>query len=604
MNRAGRTVYPILLMVCATHLLNDMMQSVIPAVYPLLKEKFGFTFAQIGLITLVFQLTSSLLQPVAGRLADLHPRPYSLAAGMCFTLCGLLALAAAPGFALILVSVGLIGCGSSVFHPESSRVAQLASGGRKGLAQSIFQVGGNAGSAMGPLLAALIVIPFGQASIGWFALAALLAIFILVKIGNWYKRQLALAARRPAVAADTTGPGLSKRKIRNALIILGVLVFSKYFYIASMTNYFTFFLMDKFSMSVQGAQYALFAFLAASAAGTFIGGPVGDRIGRKYVIWGSILGAAPFTLMLPYAGLTGTIVLAVIIGLVISSAFSAILVYATDLMPGKVGMIAGVFFGLMFGLGGLGSAFFGWLADRTSIEFIFRVSTLLPLLGIITGFLPNIELIYPREGDRQTVYLKEVVCDPNIEVGEWTIYNDFAADPVDFERNNVLYHYPVNGDRLVIGKFCSLACGARFLFNSANHTLKSLSTYPFPIFWGEEWGIDKSEVASAWDNRGDIVVGNDVWIGYEAVVMAGVTIGDGAIVASRAVVTCDVPPYAIVGGVPAKVIKYRFDPATVESLLAIKWWEWPAETIRRALPLIRGGKAEELALFAENEIDG
>ena len=371
-------------MVCTTHLLNDMMQSVIPAVYPLLKEKFGFTFAQIGLITLVFQLTSSLLQPVAGRLADLHPRPYSLAAGMCFTLCGLLALAAAPGFALILVSVGLIGCGSSVFHPESSRVAQLASGGRKGLAQSIFQVG--------PLLAALIVIPFGQASIGWFALAALLAIFILVKIGNWYKRQLALAARRPAVAADTTGPGLSKRKIRNALIILGVLVFSKYFYIASMTNYFTFFLMDKFSMSVQGAQYALFAFLAASAAGTFIGGPVGDRIGRKYVIWGSILGAAPFTLMLPYAGLTGTIVLAVIIGLVISSAFSAILVYATDLMPGKVGMIAGVFFGLMFGLGGLGSAFFGWLADRTSIEFIFRVSTLLPLLGIITGFLPNIEL--------------------------------------------------------------------------------------------------------------------------------------------------------------------------------------------------------------------
>ncbi len=212
--------------------------------------------------------------------------------------------------------------------------------------------------------------------------------------------------------------------------------------------------------------------------------------------------------------------------------------------------------------------------------------------------------IYPREGDRQTVYLKEVVNDPNIEVGEWTIYNDFAADPVGFERNNVLYHYPVNGDRLVIGKFCSLACGARFLFNSANHTLGSLSTYPFPIFWGEEWGIDKSEVASAWDNRGDIVVGNDVWIGYEAVVMAGVTIGDGAIVASRAVVTRDVPPYAIVGGVPAKVIKYRFDPATVESLLRIKWWEWPAERIRRALPLIRGGKAEELALFAENEIDG
>ena len=392
MNRAGRTVYPILLLVSVTHLLNDMIQSVIPAMYPVLKESYGFTFAQIGLITLVFQLTSSIFQPFVGAYADRHPQPYSLSMGMCLSLAGLLGLAFSTRYAAILLTVALIGGGSSVFHPESSRVAQLASGGRKGLAQSIFQVGGNAGSAMGPLLAALIVIPFGQASIGWFALAALLAIFILVKIGNWYKRQLALAARRPAVAADTTGPGLSKRKIRNALIILGVLVFSKYFYIASMTNYFTFFLMDKFSMSVQGAQYALFAFLAASAAGTFIGGPVGDRIGRKYVIWGSILGAAPFTLMLPYAGLTGTIVLAVIIGLVISSAFSAILVYATDLMPGKVGMIAGVFFGLMFGLGGLGSAFFGWLADRTSIEFIFRVSTLLPLLGIITGFLPNIEL--------------------------------------------------------------------------------------------------------------------------------------------------------------------------------------------------------------------
>ena len=212
--------------------------------------------------------------------------------------------------------------------------------------------------------------------------------------------------------------------------------------------------------------------------------------------------------------------------------------------------------------------------------------------------------IYPRTGDRQTVYLKHAVKAPSIIVGDYTIYNDFVYNPVDFEKNNVLYHYPVNQDRLVIGKFCSIACGVKFLFNSANHTLKSLSTYPFPIFWGEEWGIDKSEVASAWDNRGDIVVGNDVWIGYEAVVMAGVTIGDGAIVASRAVVTRDVPPYAIVGGVPAKVIKYRFDPATVESLLAIKWWEWPAETIRRALPLIRGGKAEELALFAENEIDG
>ena len=385
------TVYPILLLVSVTHLLNDMMQSVIPAVYPLLKAKFGFSFAQIGLITLVFQMTSSILQPFVGRYADRHPRPYSLAAGMCFTLAGLFALALAPGFAPILLAVALIGWGSSIFHPESSRVAQLASGGRKGLAQSIFQVGGNAGSAFGPLLAALVVIPYGQTSIMWFAPAALLAIGILLRIGNWYKRQLALAARRPAVAADTTGPGLSKRKIRNALIILGVLVFSKYFYIACMTNYFTFFLMDKFAFSVQDAQYSLFAFLAASAAGTVIGGPLGDRIGRKYVIWGSILGAAPFALMLSYAGSGGAVALAILVGLIISSAFSAIVVYATDLMPGRVGMIAGLFFGLMFGLGGLGSTFFGWLADRTSIEFIFRVSALLPLMGIITGFLPDVE---------------------------------------------------------------------------------------------------------------------------------------------------------------------------------------------------------------------
>lgn len=384
------TAYSVLLAIGFAHLLNDMMQSVIPAVYPLLKEKFGFTFAQIGVITLVFQLASSLLQPVAGRLADKRPRPYSLAIGMCFTLAGLLTIAAASSLGWILTAVGLIGCGSSVFHPESSRVAQIASGGRKGLAQSIFQVGGNAGSAMGPLLAALVVIPFGQGAIGWFALAALLAIFILVRIGNWYRQQLYFASRNHADATKET-PRLSKRTVRTALLILGILVFSKYFYIASMTNYFTFFLMDKFAMTVQGAQYALFAFLAASAAGTFLGGPLGDRIGRKYVIWVSILGAAPFTLLLPYVGQTSTILLSVIIGLIISSAFSAILVYATDMMPDKVGMIAGVFFGLMFGLGGLGSAFFGWLADKTSVRFIFQISTLLPLLGAITGFLPNID---------------------------------------------------------------------------------------------------------------------------------------------------------------------------------------------------------------------
>lgn len=384
------TVYPILLAISFSHLLNDMMQSVIPAVYPLLKEKFGFTFAQIGVITLVFQLTSSILQPFVGRYADRRPRPYSLAVGMCFTLVGLLSLAFAPGFGTILFAVGMIGWGSSVFHPESSRVAQLASGGQKGLAQSIFQVGGNAGAALGPLLAALIVIPFGQVSIGCFALTALLAIFLLVRIGNWFRRQLVVSADRASAAAATPLPGLSRRKVRKALLILTLLVFSKYFYIACMTNYFTFFLMEKFSVTVSGAQYCIFAFLAASAAGTLIGGPIGDRYGRKYVIWGSILGAAPFTLLLPYVSLPWTIVLAVIIGLVISSAFSAIVVFATDLMPGKVGMIAGVFFGLMFGLGGIGSAFFGWLADRTSIEFIFRISTLLPLLGVVAGFLPNI----------------------------------------------------------------------------------------------------------------------------------------------------------------------------------------------------------------------
>ena len=372
------TVYPILFMVSTAHLLNDMMQSVIPAVYPLLKDNFGFTFTQIGIITLVFQMTSSLLQPLMGRYADLHPRPYSLAVGMCFTLTGLLTLATAHGFLSILLAVALIGWGSSVFHPESSRVAQLASGGRKGLAQSIFQVGGNAGSAMGPLLAALIVIPFGQTSIGWFALAALLAILLLKRIGDWYKGELAAAPYRTAATASRPYE-LPKRKVRTAMVILTVLVFSKYFYIACMTNYFTFFLMDKFAVSVQNAQYCLFGFLAASAAGTVIGGPLGDRFGRKYVIWGSILGAAPFALLLPYANLSGTIALAVIIGFVISSAFSAILVYATDLMPGKVGLVSGIFFGLMFGLGGIGSAFFGWLADRTNIEFIFRVSTLLPL---------------------------------------------------------------------------------------------------------------------------------------------------------------------------------------------------------------------------------
>ena len=387
---AEGTAYAILFTMGLCHLLNDMIQSVIPAIYPLLKDRYGFTFAQIGVITLVFQLTSSVLQPFVGQYADRRPRPYSLSLGMCFTLVGLVALAFAPNFGLILLSVALIGCGSSVFHPEASRVAQLASGGRKSLAQSIFQVGGNGGSAFGPLLAALIVIPYGQHAVGWFALAAMLASLLLFRVGGWYSLVLASqrAGRRAmqAVAAAT----LPRRTVRVAMWILVLMIFSKYFFNACMTSYFTFYLMEKFGITVQQSQYCLFAYLAAFAAGTLMGGFLGDRYGRKYVIIFSILGAAPFTLAMPYVGLALTIVMAVLSGLIIASAFSAIVVYATDLMPDKVGMVAGIFFGLMFGLGGIGSAFFGWLADLTSIEFIFEISTWLPLLGVIALFLPDV----------------------------------------------------------------------------------------------------------------------------------------------------------------------------------------------------------------------
>ena len=385
----ARTVYPILFAIGTCHLLNDMIQSVIPALYPLLKDKFGFTFAQIGIITLVFQLTSSVLQPFVGQYADRHPQPYSLAAGMCFTLAGLVSLAFAPGFDLILLSVALIGCGSSVFHPEASRVAQMASGGRKSLAQSIFQVGGNGGSAVGPLLTALIVIPFGQHAVGWFALAALMAALLLARIGRWYAGVLAAIRRRRAAMAAAAS-ALPGRTVRTAMGILVLMIFSKYFFNACMTSYFTFYLIDKFGLSVQQSQYCLFAYLAAFAAGTLLGGFMGDRYGRKYVILFSILGAFPFTLAMPYVGLGWTVFMAVMSGLVIASAFSAIVVYATDLMPDKVGMVAGIFFGLMFGLGGIGSAFFGWLADATSIDYIFRVSTWLPLMGVIAFWLPDV----------------------------------------------------------------------------------------------------------------------------------------------------------------------------------------------------------------------
>ena len=387
---AQRTMYGILLLIGTTHLLNDMIQSLIPAIYPILKDSYDFSFSQIGIITLVFQLTSSLLQPFVGIYADRNPRPYMLAAGVIFTLIGLLCLSVSSTYAYILISVGLIGCGSSIFHPGASQVAQMASGGKKGLAQSIFQVGGNGGNAIGPLLAALIILPFGQSAIGWFAIATLLSFIILCYIGNWYRRQLRHSLHNVKVKA-ASATGLSEKQIKYALLILVILIFSKYFYFSCMTSYFTFFLIDKFSMSVQNSQLCLFAFLAASTIGTLAGGSIGDRYGRKLVILWSIFGAAPFALALPYLNLPLTMLFAVIIGLVISSAFSAIVVYATELMPGHVALIAGIFFGLMFGLGGLGSAFFGWLADLTSINFIFQVSTLLPLMGIIAAFLPKIK---------------------------------------------------------------------------------------------------------------------------------------------------------------------------------------------------------------------
>lgn len=387
---AQRTMYGILLLIGTTHMLNDMIQSLIPAIYPILKDSYDFSFSQIGIITLVFQLTSSLLQPFVGIYADRNPRPYMLAAGVIFTLIGLLCLSVSSTYAYILISVGLIGCGSSIFHPGASQVAQMASGGKKGLAQSIFQVGGNGGNAIGPLLAALIILPFGQSAIGWFAIATLLSFIILCYIGNWYRRQLRHSLHNVKVKA-ASATGLSKKQIKYALLILVILIFSKYFYFSCMTSYFTFFLIDKFSMSVQNSQLCLFAFLAASTIGTLAGGSIGDRYGRKLVILWSIFGAAPFALALPYLNLPLTMLFAVIIGLVISSAFSAIVVYATELMPGHVALIAGIFFGLMFGLGGLGSAFFGWLADLTSINFIFQVSTLLPLMGIIAAFLPKIK---------------------------------------------------------------------------------------------------------------------------------------------------------------------------------------------------------------------
>ncbi|MDG0022780.1 MFS transporter [Trinickia sp. Y13] len=384
----SRTVYSVLGAISFSHLLNDMIQSLILAIYPMLKQNFSLSFAQIGLITLTYQITASLLQPLVGFYTDKRPQPYSLPVGMGFTLSGLVLMSVAAHFSVLLIAAALVGCGSSVFHPESSRVARMASGGRYGLAQSLFQVGGNAGSSLGPLLAALIVIPHGQRSIAWFSVAALVAMVVLANIGRWYSRH---PATKKKASARALHPSLSKSRVALAIGVLVLLVFSKYFYLASLNSYFTFYLIDKFHLSVQAAQIHLFVFLAAVAAGTIIGGPVGDRIGRKYVIWASILGVAPFTLLLPYANLFWTGVLTVVIGVVLASAFSAIIVYAQELIPGNVGTVAGLFFGFAFGLGGVGAAVLGDLADATSIGFVYKVCSFLPLIGVLTVFLPNLE---------------------------------------------------------------------------------------------------------------------------------------------------------------------------------------------------------------------
>jgi len=387
------TVFAVLIAISVSHLLNDTIQSVIPAIYPILKESFHLTFTQVGLITLTFQLTASLLQPFVGLYTDHHPKPYSLAIGMGFTLVGLLLLSMARNFPTILCSAALVGMGSSIFHPEASRLARMASGGRHGFAQSIFQVGGNAGTSFGPLLAALIIVPRGQYSVAWFSAVALLAIIVLSNVGHWYKRNL-FRIKGGTRHKDRSGqPTLSRQKVGLALAVLVALMFSKFFYIASMTNYYTFYLIGKYHLSVQAAQVLLFVFLFSVAAGTMIGGHLGDQFGRKYVIWVSILGVAPFTLLLPYANLFWTGALTVVVGLILASAFSAILVYAQELVPGKIGMIAGLFFGFAFGMGGVGSAVLGRLADQTSINFVFHACSFLPLIGLLTGFLPNLSRV-------------------------------------------------------------------------------------------------------------------------------------------------------------------------------------------------------------------
>jgi FSR family fosmidomycin resistance protein-like MFS transporter len=387
---AMQTGFKVLGAISFSHFLNDMMQSLIIAIYPLLKGEFHLSFVQIGTITLTYQICASLLQPLIGIYTDKHPKPYSLSVGMCFTLIGMLTLAFAPNYASVLTAAALIGAGSSIFHPESSRIARLASGGRHGLAQSIFQVGGNAGSAMGPLLAAWIIIPLGQPSLAWFAIAALIAIMVLARVGTWYKHQhidRRSTAQHRAAAVSPVSPA----RVRWSILVLVLLLFSKYFYIASISSYFSFYLIERFHISVRSAQIHLFVFLLAMAIGTLFGGSIGDRIGRKRVIWASILGTAPFALLLPHVGLMWVGILTFIIGLILSSAFSAIVVFAQELMPGNVGAVSGLFFGFAFGIGGIGAAVLGGLADHQGIEYVYRICAYLPLLGMVAAFLPDIE---------------------------------------------------------------------------------------------------------------------------------------------------------------------------------------------------------------------
>jgi MFS transporter, FSR family, fosmidomycin resistance protein len=387
---ATRTTLTVLALLCAGHLLNDMMQSLLVAIYPLLKQDFALSFTQIGLIALAYQLTASLLQPAVGLYADRRPQPYALVVAMALTMVGLCLLAFAPVFPLLLLAACVIGTGSAVFHPESARMTRIAAGGRPGLGQSIFQVGGTAGSALGPLLAAFVVAPRGRASIAWFALAALVGMLLVLRVGRWH----AMNAPARAVHRDrvTGGHPLTRRQVRVALGLLVVLLFSKYFYLASLTSYYTFYLISRFHVDLQSAQLHLFAFLAAVAIGTLAGGPLGDRVGRKYVIWASILGVLPFSLALPYADLFWTGVLTVVIGLIIASAFGSIVVFAQELVPHRVGAVSGLFFGFAFGLGGVGAAVLGWLADHTSITYVYRICAFLPALGLFAAYLPGVQL--------------------------------------------------------------------------------------------------------------------------------------------------------------------------------------------------------------------